>query len=235
MKYKINVCLIATRKYFIFAQPLIDSICKYFLLRHDIEIYLFVDDYEREYTGDERVKIIKHKIASYGFPDATLLRYHVMCSIKYEGDYIVYLDVDYLIVSEIDESFLGNIVAVLHPGFAEVGGGSWCDDKNSKAYTLPENRKKYYAGGTQLGKKEIYFNIMEQLRDAIQDDLDRGIICEHNDEQHWNKMLSELKLFKVLDSSYCYVQQPHLQKLWKIDHLIPKILALEKDHNSIRN
>lgn len=227
---KITINLIATRRYPIFVQPLIDSIVKYFLLRHKININLFTDNTIPSYYGDERVKIVRHHIPPYGFPDATLLRYRIMSSIEYDCDYIFYLDVDYLIVSEIDEEILAPIVAVLHPGFSVVGGGSWCDDEKSLAYTNPENRKQYYCGGTQGGSKDHYVAIMNLLANRIDDDTSRGVKAEWNDEQHWNQYLSESGGFKVLDSRYCMVEQQHLRELWKIDHLVPKIIALSKDH-----
>lgn len=227
---KIVICLIATRRYHVFVQPLIDSICKYFLLRHDIEVTLFTDNWDLEYIGNDRVKIVKELIPSYKFPEATLYRYAIMTSKKYNCDYMYYLDVDYLIVSEIDEEIFGNLVAVLHPGFSCVGGGSWCDDKKSNAYTFPENREHYFAGGTQGGMYEIYYRAMEQMSREIISDEKKGVKAEWNDEQHWNKLLSERKYFKILDSSYCMVQQEYLRQAWKIDHLEPKIIALEKDH-----
>lgn len=232
---KVAVCLIVTRKYHVFCQPLIDSICKYFLLRHKIEVNIFTDNTELEYVGDERVTIVKHPIPSYGFPEATLFRYSTMCCIEYDCDYIYYLDVDYLIVSEIDEEFFGDIVAVLHPGFMNMGGGSWCTDKNSLAYTFEHDRIKYFAGGTQGGRKDYYYAIMKRLRDWIDDDEKRGVRAVHNDESHWNAIVPLIKNPKILDSSYCFVQQPHLQKAWKIDHLTPRIIALEKIHSEIRS
>lgn len=230
----INVNLIATRKYHVFVQPLIDSICKYFLLKHDITINLFTDDLNRNYDGDPRVEIKQHLIPSYGFPEATLLRYRIMSSIEYDCDYIVYLDVDYLIVSEVGDDILGPIVAVLHPGFSVVGGGSWSTDKKSLSYTEPENRIRYYCGGTQGGSKDHYVAIMKLLANRIDDDTRRGVKAEHNDESAWNWFLSQTGGYKILDSRYCMVQQPHLQRLWKIDHLEPKILALEKSHEEFQ-
>jgi Glycosyltransferase family 6 len=235
---RVVVCLIVTKKYHIFVQPLIDSIKKYFLLRHQIEIVLFTDDVEIEYKGDERVKITKDLIVSYGFPEATLYRYKIMTSRTYNCDYIYYLDVDYLIVNEIDEEIFGDgLVAVLHPGFfSGVNGyGSWCDDERSNAYTFPENRKKYYCGGTQGGSYEHYYRAMQRMARDIADDEKRGVKAEWNDEAHFNKLLSELKNFKVLRPSYCTPEPPHLRKLWKIDHIQPKILALDKNHTEIRS
>lgn len=232
---KVNVNLIATRKYTIFVQPLIDSICKYFLLRHTIEIHLHTDKTELEYFGDERVSIIKHHILSEGFPEITLHRYAIMTNTVYDCDYLYYFDVDYLIVSEIDEEIFGDIVAVLHPGFMNMGGGSWCTDTNTLAFTFEHDRIKYYAGGTQGGRCEFYYAIMERLRSYIEEDEKRGVKPEHNDESYWNAIIPLVKNVKVLDSSYCMVEQEHLQKAWKIDHLPKRIIALSKDHNSIRN
>lgn len=233
---KVVVCLLATKKYKQFAIPLIEGIKKYFLLRHEIEIQLFIDE-TGKYEGDERVKVKQTLIVSHKFPEITLFRYSIMTARPYECDYLYYLDIDYAIVSEIDEEIFGNIVAVEHPGFSVVGGGSWCTDINSNAYTYLENRLKYFCGGTQGGRYEYYFPLMKRMAREIEDDEKRGVRAEHNDEGFWNKILSELKpsMFKVLDSRYCMVQQPHLQKLWKIDHLPAKILALEKNHEEIRN
>lgn len=205
------------------------------MLRHQIQIHLFVDELG-SYEGDDRVKIEQTLIVSYRFPLATLYRYKIMTEGKdYNCDYIYYLDVDYLIASEIDEEIFGDIVAVLHPGYSVLGGGSWCTDKKSNAYTYPENRKQYFCGGTQGGRYEYYYPLMKRMKREIEDDEKRGVKAEHNDEGHWNKVLSELNSFKILDSGYCFVEQPHLQKQWKIDHLTPKIIALDKNHEEIRS
>jgi len=233
-RQQIEICLIATNKYTIFVVPLIESIKRFFLIRHSIEITLFTDNISLECFEDERVSIVKELIPSYRFPEATLMRYHIMTSKEYKCDYIYYLDIDYLIVSEIDEEIFGNIVAVLHPGFSMVGGGSWCNDKRSNAYTYPENREQYFCGGTQGGRYEYYYPIMKRLKREIEDDEQNFVRAEWNDEGHWNKLLSELKSFKILDSRYCMVQSHQLQIIWKINHFIPKIIALDKDHKTIR-
>lgn len=239
---RVTVCLIATRKYHVFVQPLIDSIKKYFLLNHIIHIELFADDFSVPYIGDERVTIIKNKIDSYGFPEATLFRYRIMTSKRYGPvwssewpQYIYYFDVDYLLVSEVKEEIFGNIVAVLHPGFSKVGGGSWCDNISSNAYTFRQYRKHYFAGGTQGGEFFEYMAMMKRLSRDIDDDEARGVRAEWNDESHWNRALSEYNNFKILDSSYCMVEQESLRRAWKIDRIKPKIIALDKNHAEIRS
>lgn len=235
---KVTICLIATRKYKSFVGPLLEDIKEYFLKGHFIDVWIFTDEIKLQpwaYQKDERVTINQELIPSYGFPEATLLRYQIMCSREYNTDYLFYLDVDYRIVSTVTDEFLGNVVAVLHPGFSCVGGGSWCTDKKSNAYTYPEFRKQYFCGGTQGGKYEYYYPIMKRLAREITDDEKRGVRCEWNDEQHWNKFLSEYKEFKILDSSYCMVEEQHLRERWKLTHLTPKIIALKKNHQEIRS
>ncbi len=232
----ISICLIVTRKYHVFAQPLINSIAKYFLVNHNVTIHLFTDNLDIKYDGSDRVKIEYALIPSYGFPQATLYRYAIMTSKTYDCDYLYYLDVDYLIVSEITEDiFYNGLVAILHPGFSCVGGGSWCNDKNSNAYTFPEFRKQYFCGGTSGGRYEHYYRAMQQMKRDIEDDEKRGVKAEHNDEQHWNRLLSEHKSFKILDSSYCMPEPINLRDSWKLSHLTPKILALDKNHAEIRS
>ena len=76
---------------------------------------------------------------------------------------------------------------------------------------------------------------MQSMKRDIEEDESKGVHAVWQDESYWNQLLSMRIGVKILDSSYCYVQQPHLQKLWKIDHLKPKILALEKNHSEIRS
>lgn len=231
----IGLLLISTGKYRQFVQPLLEGVKKYFFVNHQIQVNLFTDCSD-EFIGDERVKIKKHPIPSYKFPYATLYRYQIFCTQTYNDcDYLAYLDVDMAIVDYIDDSILGNIVAVRHPGFDKKGGGSWETNEKSMAYTYPENRIAYYAGGFNLGKREYYYRLMQRMKVDIEEDEKNGIMPIWQDESVWNRHLSETKAFKELDSSYCCVEQMHLRKLWGIDGLSPKIIALEKNHEQIRS
>jgi hypothetical protein len=93
-----------------------------------MNIYLFTDrlsEAEEFASTLENIKIKIMQIPSYGWPDATLFRYHIMSEVDdawYESDVLMYLDADMLVVSELDtEQILRsgemgmNLVA--HPGF----------------------------------------------------------------------------------------------------------------------
>lgn len=231
---KIVICLIATKKYKGFVQPLINTICKFFLVNHDVEINLFTDDISIHYVGSNRVKIVKELIPSYSFPTITLYRYAIMTSKTYECDYLYYLDIDALIVAEVGEEIFGDIVAVRHPGFDKMAGGSWETNKESNAYTYEENRVTYWAGGFSGGVYERYYRLMKRMKRDIEDDEKNGVMPIWQDESVFNFYLSEMKSFKELSSAYCMPEPMHLRQAWKIDNIEPKILMLDKDHKSIR-
>ena len=76
------------------------------------------------------------------------------------------------------------------------------------------------------------------LAENIDEDERRGVIAEHNDETHYNKYVNWTKPDNVVVNeftpSYCMVEQEPLRKKWGIDYLDVKIIALAKDHKSIR-
>ena len=234
---KINLLCIATRKYKTFVPQFLEGVKKYFFVNHEVELNLFTDELEHEYLGDERVKVNKELIPSYTFPNATLLRYKIFTSKEYTCDYLLYSDIDMKIVDYIDESILGNIIAVKHPGFSKVvSGGSWETNKKSTSYVYPENRIYYWAGGVQGGANEYYYRAMQRMKRDIEEDERNGIIPIWHDESAWNCFLSErCGNFKQLGSEYCCPEPVHLRRLWGIDDIPPKIIALAKDHASIRS
>lgn len=232
---KINLLCIATGKYKMFINPLLEGVRKYFFVNHKVDVHLFIDEIEYECFGDERVKIIKELIPNHRFPFVSLYRYKYFTCKTYECDYLFYSDIDMKIVDFIDESILGNIIAVRHPGFDKVGGGSWETNELSTAYVFPENRIAYYAGGFSGGQCERYYRAMKEMKRNIDEDDRNGVMAIYHDESHFNKYLSELREFKELSSSYCMVEQPHLQKEWGIDGLTKKIIALAKNHSEMRS
>lgn len=234
---KVVICLLSTGKYEVFLKPLIDSIEKYFLLDHKIEIHIFWDrpvSYP-PWTHKRRMEFYTHTIPSLKFPEITLRRFEIMTSIDYNCDYLYYMDVDMLVVREVGEEIFGDLVAVGHPGYSIVGGGAWCDDMNSLAYTLRTKRSVYVAGGFQGGNKK-YIEAMKQMAENIQKDSHRGVMAPWHDESHWNKYFSENReKFKLLHSGYCMVENQVQRQLWRIDKLTPYILCLDKNHSELRS
>ncbi len=233
---KIALLLIATNKYKSFVQPLIDSVKQYFLLNHQIEVHIFTDEV-KHYTGDPRVTIVRHDIESYKFPYATLYRYKIFTAVEFKCDYIYYLDVDMSINGVVGDEILGDLVAVRHPGYYNGGWGSKNVDPRSMAFMPKENWKKYFAGGFQGGKSDVYYSAMQMMSNFIDTDEQNGVMAEWHDESHWNAFLNSIEDhvgITELSPSYCMPESFIKRAKWGISHLKPLILALEKDFNTIR-
>lgn len=218
----ISICIIATRKYKIFVAPLLDGIKRYFFINDDVQVVLFTD--ELSYFDNlikephERVTITPVQIPDYKFPQVTLYRYCIFDEhrAKIKGDYIFYSDADMAIVGHVGREMtdgVDGLIATHHPGF--------------------HRKEDYYAGGFQGGKRVSFLTASNLMAERIIADEQRGWKPEHNDEWYWNEYL-KTETFHALTPSYCMVEQPHLRKTWGIAHFEPKIIALSKDHKTIR-
>lgn len=230
MKKQLNIGLliVCTGKYDVFLEPLLNSAEKYFLKGHNVTPIIFTDK-------DSVIGSIGFKIEHHPFPYPTYNRYHFFTDQKehlLQYDYLFYIDVDMLFVSPVGDEILADLVAVRHPAFHH-GGGSWCKNARSTAFTPPSDRTSYLAGGFQGGKTEYYLKACETIRANIDIDKSKGVLAEWHDESHWNKYLSYNKHLE-LNPQYCMVEELDLRTMWKIINLPPKIIALKKDHKTLR-
>lgn len=228
---KIGLLLIATGKYDVFLQPLINSVDQYFFKDDAVEIFLFADKVPNIIHSD-RIKTVHIPIEHKPFPYSTLYRYKYFNESRdlISTEYVFYCDVDMLFVDHVGHEILpdndSGLVAVQHPGFAKNGGwGSPNVFKESMAYVAPENRVTYCAGGFQGGLRLFYLQTCSELAINIDIDENNGVRAEWNDESHWNKCLS-IKGYQnvnILSHEYCMSDADISGS--------PKLLALTKDHN----
>jgi hypothetical protein len=241
---KVSVLLIATRKYKQFVPAIVKQLDRFFLPGKEIAITIFSDELIQPPTS-MRVQMVWTKIASLGWPYATLRRYEIFSQFsEYLKKYshLFYIDVDMAIESEVGDAILGDSLTVTrHPGFYALGGwGSPNVNSKSKAYIPAEEWTKglkYFAGGFQGGETISFLKMCKELAENISDDESRNIIAEHNDESHLNQYLwSHPEISRIeLTPQYCMVQSEVLRKNWKIDHLPVSIVALDKDHKAMRS
>jgi hypothetical protein len=225
---KIALCVIATSNYTDFLQDLVWSADEFFLTKHHEVDYHFFTDFHRLISTQR--KQYRHFVKHQPWPAMTLNRYHIMSEADLSGyDYCYYIDCDSLFVAPVGEEIFGELVGVQHPGFYR-GGGSWEDNNESQAFVYTRMRKQYIAGGFQGGSD--YCMVMVFLMHMIDEDEKTGNRATWNDESHWNALFAySPNKFKILDPSYCMVEEPEKRKAWGIDHLEPKIIALKKDHS----
>lgn len=223
---KVGLLLIATGKYDRFVQPLLDSVDKYFLKEHEVHKFLFTDSSKFKQTDHLHIIPKKHE----PFPAPTLKRYETFVNYKEEllkMDYLFYCDVDMLFVDEVGDEILSERVATIHPGF--LGGRGTPETRpESKAYIASGESMSYYAGGFNGGTAKEFLKMAELLSSNIKEDLSKNIIAIWHDESHMNRYFINNPPTKQLSPSYCYPES------WKLPFK-KRLLALDKDHQEVRN
>jgi histo-blood group ABO system transferase len=221
--YKIGLLLIATNKYTSFLPQLLNGVDRYFFTDHEVTVHIFTDQplfvikmLEGNYP---RLKIEYFQIPAYKFPYATLYRYKIFTdhAVHLTGDYLIYSDVDMAFVGKVGEEILTprGLIATQHPGFFMKGGN-------------------YYAGGFQGGSRDEYLAAAKIMAEWIEEDEKNNCTKEWHDESNWNLYLQTYGDYKVLTPAYCMVEQIVLRRAWGLSGFRPRILALAKDHKSIR-
>ena len=207
---KISIFVIATNSYVGYAIELIKSSAKLvnegtqiqFVLLTDVE----VDEPQFASTGNS-ITVDSFRIPRYGWPEATLLRFHLMLNHwdHVTGDIIMYLDADTEIVApfKFDELLKictgkssNGVAPVLHPGYykrsrlrnavSRTRLGPWENRRRSTAYVPFRSRRNYVCGGVIWGLRESFFQMCVTIEANIDLDLQHNIVAKHNDESHLN-------------------------------------------------
>ena len=101
--------------------------------------------------------------------------------------------------------------------------GSWEDNKLSTAFVSRENRKQYVCGGTWMGRRIELFELIENLKVAVEVDFANGVVAKWHDESHLNRWAA-FNDFNLLDPSFCYVNEYR-----HLSDLEAKIIAVTKE------
>ena len=119
------------------------------------------------------------------------------------------------------------LVGTEHPGFYGGRRGTYETNPLSTSYVPPQEGKIYYAGEFNGGTSEAFLNIAKTLMNNIDKDLENNFIATWHDESHLQRYFIDNPP-KTLNPSYCYPES------WNIP-FEKKIIALDKDHKSIRS
>lgn len=238
---KIGILYICTGHYSIFWKEFYESMERYFIGDAEKHYFVFTDSAEIAY---EKVSPNIHRIiqADLGWPDNTLLRFHIFLEHEKElinMDYLFFFNANLLVLRPIRASdFLPteteSSVATLHPGFYAKDRSLYPyeNNKNSTAYIPRQIGTHYFAGGLNGGRTPDFIATMKIMRENIDSDNARGVVALWHDESHWNKFLSERNNIKVLSPAYLYPEG------WVLP-FDPIILIRDKTkyggHNRLRN
>jgi histo-blood group ABO system transferase len=244
---RIALFVIATNKYFQFVEPLVESVEKYFLENHKIDIFLHTNlesngELERRFNNQNRVSCKFFHISHKPWPFMTLERYAIfnqhdigkpLSELDNNNvyDYAFYCDVDMLFVEKVGDEILGpNLTATIHPGFFNKPRELFTYEENSEslAYIGRNEGVFYFAGGFQGGTAKAYGKAINDLATNIKKDLSNGIMAVWHDESHWNKHLLHNPPSVILSPSYCFPEN------WNWLPFKKRLLALDKNHEEIR-
>lgn len=232
---KICVLNIATNKYFQFVEQLLNSVEENFLNGHEISALIFTNHEIEETSDNVKISQIEHET----WPIPTLKRYHYFLKEKdyiSQFDYCFYMDVDMRIENKVGDEILGNLVATQHPGFWYKTPNDFSYERRpeSTAYIPYEEGKMYYAGGFNGGTPEHFLKMSEIIVNNIDRDLDKGLVAVWHDESHMNRYLLDNPPSVELTPSYCYPEAVRFNPTgWNVP-FEPKIVALEKNHSTVR-
>jgi len=221
---KIGVLIIATNKYIEFIWKLYESIKKFFLINHDVKVFIFTNMPEVP-NGAIR---IQHEHVPW--PGPALYKHD--CYIRNQNsfsdmDYIYCIDADMLIVDTIGNEILGNLVGTIHPCFYNKPRSQFTYENRleSQCYIGPNEGLYYFAGAFCGGSRKTFLLMAETCKKMINIDLKNGISPVWQDESADNRYFIDNQPDVILTPSYCH------------HGLIPftkKIITVDKDHAKMR-
>jgi histo-blood group ABO system transferase len=205
---KILLHLIATGKYDVYLDRLMESAKKYFLPQEDLKFIVYTDSLPiLESPGPD---IIPIKIEHRPWPEPTLKRFHYFWDSRdviEKSDFSFYVDVDSLFVKEITWESLGisdnskGMIGTTHPGFA--GGRGTPEYRSaSSAYVPPNANLTYLCGGFFGGSSDHFLKAVFQMKRNIDSDLSKGVVAIWHDESHLNKYFLENPPISILDKKF---------------------------------
>ena len=234
---RIGLAIVCTGKYDRFLQPLIDSAERHFFTGENYDIYVFTDAPTRPIEA-ARATIYPVEVQHHPFPIIALEMYKFLTENKglFRTEYLFTIDADMLFVGDVGEEILGELVAVLHPGFWKHGWGDRKTTPASTAYLGPSKWYNYVTGAFEGGRTKVFLEAARTIWDNILTDYGKaaimgytdnsGCLAQMHDESHWNWYVKQHPV-KLLSPSYCYPE------MWSVP-FEPRILALKKKLKEVR-
>lgn len=209
----IAILYVCTGKYTVFWNEFYNSFKTNFCPKSEKTFFVFTDANQLRYENE--ADVIKVYQECLGWPYDTLMRFEMFSKVHKEleqFDYIFFFNANMICKTIITEKdFLPDIskgqklTVVKHPGLGTKKYKFCPLERNchSNAY-IPYNRRGIYVcGGVNGGTRDGYLQLIDTLRERINDDLKRGIIAQVHDESHLNKYVLNRQDVRYLGPEYC--------------------------------
>lgn len=234
---RIGIIHIATGPYKMFTERFVSSGVTGFEDGFQKVFYLITDDPD-QFAGLENSLncMVRHlKIDHEPWPSPTLKRFEYIAKLKSQfiADGVTHLffvnaNAVFISANPVTELIAAGkpIGFVQHPGFLDdPSSATFESQKESLAYIpdLNPTSETYVQGFFYGGETEAFLKMVLELRDRVQDDLDRGVIAVWHDESHlnWARISRWRDQSLVFDFGYAFPEG------WKIDAPC-RILSLDK-------
>lgn len=209
----IGILYVCTGKYTIFWDEFYTSFKKNFCKSSEKKFFVFTDANDLKYADNQDVRVVYQE--QLGWPYDTLMRFSMFNKAKNElseCDYIYFFNANMVCEKEvIEEEILPcigkgqQLVVVKHPGYGSKKMMYCPLERNSKSLAyIPYNKGRVYVcGGVNGGTASAYLQLINDLKERIDNDLSNGIIAKFHDESHLNKYILNREDVRVLTPEFC--------------------------------
>ncbi|KAJ7992161.1 hypothetical protein DPEC_G00275660 [Dallia pectoralis] len=215
LKLTVATTVFAVGKYVKFLQDFFDTAEKHFMVDFNVHYYVFTDR-----PADMPLTNLKPGRRLTVIPVPTLDRWQeisarrmayirdaIVQNISKEADYVFCLDVDSKFHARFGAEALGDLVAVIHPGYYEKTHRDQFPYErrpDSTAY-IPLGQGDFYYGGALFGGLVgNVLNLSTECDVRFQEDAKNKIEAAWQEESHLNRYLFLNKPTKVLSSEYLW-------------------------------
>lgn len=175
-----------------------------------------------------------------GWPDATMLRWHVLLANLPATDYVWLSDADMRFEAPCGPEILpfpDGIVAVKHPGYIGKPNHELPFERRleSKAYVGLSDGDIYYAGGFIGGSLGAMKTFCQRVVGIIDADKANGVTAIWHDESVANRVIASDGVSKSLDPRYCAPDDASwYQTFWDRDYRANAVLVALDKPKSVR-
>ncbi|XP_063000562.1 globoside alpha-1,3-N-acetylgalactosaminyltransferase 1 isoform X2 [Elgaria multicarinata webbii] len=236
----IGVTVFAVGKYTQFAGHFLESAERYFMTGYRVNYYIFTDNPQaipavHLQPGRTLSLVLMRKRTHWqeiSMRRMEAINRHISETAHREVDYLFCLDVDLLFHNPWGPETLGEMVAVLHPGYYKAPRTKFPYERRreSAAYISSDEGDFYYAGGAFGGLVKRVYVFTWACHMTILADKANEIMAVWQEESHLNRHFLSHKPSKVLSPEYLWdgskTSPPEVRLI--------KMSAIVKNHRQIR-
>ncbi|XP_034045711.1 globoside alpha-1,3-N-acetylgalactosaminyltransferase 1-like isoform X1 [Thalassophryne amazonica] len=204
----------AVGKYIMFLKDFLETAEQHFFVGFNMHIYVFTDRPEevpKVEMAAGRTLTVRLVPSSKRWQEISARRMEIIqtlieVELQDVMDYIFCLDVDSKFHGRWGTESLGDLVAVIHPGYYYKDRGQFPFERRpeSTAFVAPDEGDFYYCGGAFGGILEQVHLLAKTCRANFETDAMKGIEAAWQEESHLNRYMWINKPTKVLSPEYLW-------------------------------